>query len=153
VIGGVLEVIRARVLAPQATVPVLAERVYQDKQRGKLNVQRNTAELVGLTSTPMNPQIGSGFGGVAGGTMTVRHIAALVVTCQGANRSVPEAIRDKVTTSLVARALGVDWVNQVIGGGQTIDKVAVTIEYADIESESLAAYATVVFTVDTEWTV
>jgi hypothetical protein len=153
-IGGVLDAIRTHVLAPQTAAPTPAEeRVYPDPQRAPLKVQRATGQVVGLTSTPMNPQIGSGFGGVAGGTMTLRHIAALVLTVQGANRSNPEALRDTITTSLVRRALEVDWVNVYVAADQTIDKVGVTIEYADLEEGNLAAYATVVFTIDTEWTV
>lgn len=152
-IGGVLEVIRTRVLAPQATVPNVSERVWLDPDNVPLSVQPATAEVVGLTTTPINPEIGRGFGGVAGGTMTLRHIAALVLTVEGADREHPLALRDTITTALLTRALQVDWVNATIGGGQQVDKVSVTVEYADVTSGTLAAYATLVFTVDTEWTV
>lgn len=153
-IGGVLAAIRTHVLLPQSVAPTPdGERVYVDAQRSPMNVQRCTAEIVGLTTTPMNPQIGSGFGGVAGGTMTLRHIAALVLTVQGANRSAPDALRDLVTAALLRRALEVDWVNVTIAADQQVDKVGVTVEYADVIEGSLAAYATLVFTVDTEWTV
>jgi hypothetical protein len=152
-IDGVIEAVRTRVLVPQASVPAAAYRVYEDRQRGGIKAQRNTAELVPLTTTPMNPQIGSGFGGVAGGTATLRHILALVLTVTGADRKTPALLRGELTTQFVARALGVDWVNVPIGGGQAIDKLGLTIEYADLESDTLAAYATLVFTFDTEWTV
>lgn len=153
-IGGVLDLIRTAVLAPQSAAPTPAgERVYLDAQRGPLNAQRCTAEVVGLTTTPIDPQIGAGFGGIAGGTMTLRHIAALVLTVQGASRSATGTLRDKLVTDLTRRALQVDWINANIGTDQEVSRVGVTIEYTDLESEKLAAYATLVFTVDTDWTV
>lgn len=152
-IGGVLEVIRVQVLAPQAGVPVPDERLYLDPDNVPLGVQPATAEVVGLSSTPINPEIGSGFGGVAGGTITMRHLAALILTVEGADRKYPAELRDRMVTSLLRRALLVDWVNAFVAPDQEVVDCKVTVEYADLETEQLAAYATLVFTVDTEWTV
>lgn len=153
-IGGLLELIRAQVLAPQTVAPTPAERrVWLDPDNAPLNVQASTAEVVGLTSTPINPEIGSGFGGTAGGTMTLRHMAALVVAIEGADREHPAAVRDVVVSDLLRRALRVDWVNATIADDQEVSKVGVTVDYADIEEGNTAAYATLVFTVDVEWTV
>lgn len=152
-IGGVLEVIRTQVLAPQEAAVDPDERVYLDPDNAPLNVQAATGEVVGMTSTPINPEIGSGFGGVAGGTVTIRHIAVLVVTIEGADREYPAKVRDKVVMALVRRALMVDWINSDVGDDQEVVHAGVTVQYDDLESEQLAAYATLVFTIDTEWTV
>lgn len=145
--------IRAAVLAPQEAAVDPDCRVYLDPDNVPLSVEPATAEVIGLSTTPINPEIGSGFGGVAGGTMTLRHIAALVLTVEGADRQYPAALRDRIVTDLLRRALLVDWVNTYIAPDQEVSKVGVIVEYADLESEQLAAYATLVFTVDVEWTV
>lgn len=145
--------IRTQVLAPQEAAVDPDVRVYLDPDNVPMNVEPATGEVYGLTSTPFNPEIGSGFGGVAGGTVTLRHIAVLVVTIEGADREYPAKLRDRIVTDLVRRALQVDWVNQYIAPDQQVIDCKVNVEYTDLETEQLAAYATLVFTVDAEWTV
>jgi hypothetical protein len=151
VIGGVLAAIRDQVAVPQETVPTLEARAWFDPDGAPLGAQLTRLEVVGLTTTPMNPQIGAGFGGTGGGVMQLRHLAALVLTVEDASVGEAVARRDLIVTDLVRRAVGVDWINTTIAPDQDVQDVTVGIEYADLESDTNNAYATVTFTVDTEW--
>lgn len=155
-IGGLLEALRAQVAAPQADVGAPApgevdRRAWLDLDASPIGAQLTELDVVGLTTTPVNFEIGSGFGGAPGGIATLRHLAAVVLTVEDASVADAVARRDAITTDLLRRAAHVDWTNVYLAADQTVQDVNVTVEYASLESDTNNAYATVTFTVDVEW--
>lgn len=147
----VVELVRAAVVAPQEVVADSTRRAWQDEERAPLGVTVNDVETIPLTTTPILPQIGAGFGGLVGGVINLRHVIAVTLTVRDATRSGADVTRGNIIGDLVARALRYDWVNADLGPDQDITDVQATIEYADVETGNLAAYATLVLTIDTEW--
>jgi hypothetical protein len=151
-IGNVLGLVRDLVVVPQAVVPDVEARAWFDPDNTPLDAYPANLEVVALSSDPINPQIGAGFGGVAGGTVSFRHTVAVVLTVEDADRETALARRDPIVRDLVRRAWAVDWTNALPAeADETVDKVSLAIDYAELETEQLAAYATVTFTIDTEW--
>lgn len=149
----IVDLIRTAIVAPQGAAPIpLERRAYVDLDAAPLDADLCTVEVVPLTSTPINAQIGRGFGGVAGGAITMRHIIAVVLKVEDSERGKAATIRSNITTDLMRRSLAFDWVNANIGADQQIEKLGVTVEYADLESGDIAAWTTLAYTIDAEWT-
>lgn len=150
-IGGLVEAIRANVTTPQGAVADLDHRAWNDRDNSPIDVQLAELDVIGLTSTPINPEIGAGFGGMSAGVMTLRHIATIVLTVDDAAKGDAIVRRDAIVTDLVRRAYHVDWVNTPIADDQSIGAVSLGIEYPELESDTNSAWAVVTFTVDVEW--
>lgn len=147
-IGPIVAVVRDHVLAPQADAALPEERrLYLDPDNVPLNAHLHTAEVVPADSTPVRPELGPA------GTLTVRHTVYLVVAVEAESRETANTHRDPIVADLLRRATLLDWTNLAdLPTDVEVVRSAWTVSYADLEPEQLAAWATVTFTVDTEWT-
>lgn len=156
-IGPIVNAVRDRVAIPQGlpeVTPDEARQAWYDPERSApLGAEIRQLSVMPLTSTPIGAEIGAGMG-VAGGTVTVRHEVALVLWCDGMTREDADADRDPIVADLLARAIAVDWVNlpELNGTGLEVTRCAWQVDYSDLGTSENRAYATLAFTVETEWT-
>lgn len=155
-IAGLSDAVRTLVVAPQQSVPTVDHRAYFDEDAAPL-LSGGTAKLdvVELSSTPINPVLGHAMG-APGGSATLRHIVSVVLTVEDVDAIGALNRRDAIVTDLLRRAYRVDWPNIDAGDDQDIITVRLGLEYAGpgpaAPNGGMAAYATVTFTVDADWT-
>lgn len=143
-----VQAIRDHVITPQSAPDIpTSRRLYLDPDNVPMNVQLQTAEVAPIDSTPIAAEIG-------GGSVTMRHRVTLVVACESSSREDALHVRNRIVTDLARRSLTLDWTNTAnLGADQDVIKTALLIEYPDLDPESLAAWATLTYTIDTEWSV
>ena len=147
-----LDLVREQIVAPQADVVDTLYRAELDPDNAPTDVTLNALQVEALTTTPINPEIGSGIGGMEGGMVIgLRHVIAVALTARDATRAAALVVRGGIVADLMRRVYLFDWANADIGDDQSIDTVTLAVEYAELETQQLAAYATVVLTIDTEW--
>lgn len=156
-IGPLVAGVRDHVAIPQGLeefTPDEARRAWFDPERdSSLGAELRQLTVMPLRSVPIAAEIGAGMG-LAGGTVTVSHEIALVLWCDGMTREDADADRDPIVADLLARAIGVDWTNlpELVGTGLEVVKCSWAVDYSDLGVSENRAYATLAFTVETEWT-
>lgn len=156
-IGPLVNALRDRVAVPQGdpvVTPEEARRAWYDPEReAPLGAELRQLTVLPLRSVPIAAEIGAGMG-LAGGTVTVSHELAVVLWCDGMTREDADAERNPIVGDLLARAIAVDWVNlpELAGTGLEVTKCAWSVDYSDLGVSENRAYATLAFTVETEWT-
>ena len=146
-IGPIVAAVREHVAAPQEGAASPELRAYVKGAPVPLKVDAATIELYGLTTTPVRPEVGAGL-------LTLRHIVAVVLTVEDTDVDLAIARRDPIATQLLARAVTVDWPNVAVaspGMDQDIVSVTASVEWADVNTGVIGAYATLTLTIDTEW--
>ena len=146
-----VDLIRTEVLAPQAADTTPADRrLYPDPDRAPLDVSLQTADVAPVSSTPVAAEIGAP-GEV--GRMTLEHVLMLVVAIQSDTRGDAEHRRDPIVTDLMRRAARLDWTNALPpDSDHEVSSATWIVDYTDLEAEQHAAWATLTFTIRTEWT-
>lgn len=143
-IGPVVAAVRDHVVTPQTLDTVPAERrLVLDPAAAPIDAAPQTVEVVAVSSTPMEAEIGGG--------VSVRHDVDVVVTVEHGDMAEAFRLRDLITTDLVLRAVAVDWPNVDWTPLEFDRTIAPTVRYAEGTTDSpdtLAAYAVLTFTVD-----
>lgn len=143
----VVAAIREHVLLPQSAEEVPpARRLWLDPDRAPIDAHPSSGDVVALSSTPVNPEIGPAT------VLHVRHTVLLAIRVESGSIEDAEARRGPIVLDLIRRACLLDWPNLDLGEGQEVTDATWAIDYADLEGGQLAAFATVTFTVLVEWT-
>lgn len=140
--------VKEHVLGPQAAPDVPPDRrVYVDHDAAPLNVTLQTAEVVPVDSTPINVEIGHNLPSI-----TVRHRITVAVACESDTLAHAARTRDAIVTDLLRRAVRLDWTDlDDLPPEIEVTRVGWLLEYPDLDPGSIAAWATLTITLDTEW--
>lgn len=144
-----VKAVREYVVGPQSAPDVPPERrLYVDHDAAPIDVELQTAEVVPVDSTPINPEVGRGLP-----SLTIRHRITVAVACQSDTLAHATETRNAILTDLMRRVIEVDWTNGVeLPDDQDVSRVSWLVEYPDLDPGSIAAWATLTLTLDTEWT-
>lgn len=144
-----VEAVREHIIRPQSGEDVPADRrLFEDLDAAPLDVTLQSAEVVPVDSTPINPEIGNGIP-----SLTIRHRITVAVACQSDTYAHATASRNAIVTDLMRRVATTDWANvPELPAGQYVTRYAWLVEYPDLDPGSIAAWATITLTLDTEWT-
>lgn len=151
-IHGLVVAVEERVVDPQASEDLAPEvRALKDAHLAELKTFAASLSVVPLSTTPVRPEVGDTAG--VGVLVSLQHV--IVVTLQVQRSTVERAMfdRDAIVADLLRRAVPLEWENVVIDGPteQHITRVRWALEYPREDDTTLAAYASLVFTFDTEW--
>lgn len=146
-IGFVLDAVRTRILAPQGDELVDEDvRAIVDPDGSPITIAAAELTIVGATSQPVSREIG--------GTGIIRHIVGIVLVVEDGDLEEAHRRRDAIVTDLVLRVEG----DRALGGAESADgrqivsSVGWTVDYGDLEGDTLAAFASLTLTVEADLT-
>lgn len=143
-IGFVLDAIRDRVLAPQALVADADLRAIVDPDSAPIDTSSAELNVVASTTTPLSREIAGG--------LRLRHVVGIVLVVEDGDVEEAHRRRDAIVTDLVLRLESDLTLGQASSadGKQEVDSSSWTVDYGDLIGDTLAAYASLTFTVDAE---
>lgn len=146
-IGFVLDAVRDRILAPQGGELVDEDvRAILDPDASPITIAAAELTIVGATSQPVAREIG--------GSGIIRHIVGIVLVVEDGDLEEAHRRRDAIVTDLVLRLEA----DRSLGGAESTDgrqivsSVGWTVDYGDLEGDTLAAFASLTLTVEADLT-
>lgn len=137
--------VRDRILTPQATVPDGNLRAILDPDAAPIGTYGAELEVVAATSRPVRREIrGSGM---------IAHAVVVLLAVEDGDLAAAATRRDSIVTDLILRLEADRSLGNAASadGSQTVSRVEWLVDYQDArDGDTLAAFATLTFTVETD---